>query len=255
MKILQKLVCFCIHASFIFLVLPILVSSSQEHAKSTGGQTSKNDNPRKLSHKLMFEITLHGFLLWASMGLLMPIGILTIRMSNRAECGRRLKILFYIHAISQTLSVLLATAGAVISFKNFNNSFNNNHQRIGVTLYGLIWLQALIGFSRPYRGSKARSIWFFVHWILGTGVSLLGILSIYTGLQAYHEKTSRKISLWTTMFTAEICFITFFYLFQDKWIYIQKQGVILSNELIRPTAINEVICASEKKKEFATESC
>lgn len=106
-----------------------------------------------------------------------------------------------------------------------------------------------------YRGSKARSIWFFVHWILGTGVSLLGILSIYTGLQAYHEKTSRKISLWTTMFTAEICFITFFYLFQDKWIYIQKQGVILSNELLRPTAINEVTCASEKKKEFATESC
>lgn len=58
----------------------------------------------QLSHKLMSEITLHGFLLWASMGFLMPIGILTIRMSNREECRRRLKILFYIHAISQASS-------------------------------------------------------------------------------------------------------------------------------------------------------
>jgi len=49
----------------------------------------------------MFEITLHGFLLWASMGFLMPVGILVIRMSNRVECGRKLKVLFYTHAILQ----------------------------------------------------------------------------------------------------------------------------------------------------------
>ena len=55
----------------------------------------------------MFEITLHGFLLWASMGFLMPVGILAIRMSNREECGRRLKILFYVHAVSQASSSLL----------------------------------------------------------------------------------------------------------------------------------------------------
>jgi hypothetical protein len=32
----------------------------------------------KMSPRLQFEITLHGFLLWASMGFLMPIGILAI---------------------------------------------------------------------------------------------------------------------------------------------------------------------------------
>ena len=53
------------------------------------------------SQKLLFEITLHGFLLWASLGFLMPVGILVIRMSNREECGRRVKILFYVHAILQ----------------------------------------------------------------------------------------------------------------------------------------------------------
>ncbi|BBG99775.1 Cytochrome b561/ferric reductase transmembrane protein family [Prunus dulcis] len=171
-------------------------------------------------------------------------------------------------------SVLLATAGAVMSFRNFNNSFNNKHQRVGVGLYGLIWLQALIGFVRPQsmnlwlfkrakgrgfrgekkRGSKGRSVWFSVHWILGTAVSLLGILNIYTGLQAYHEKTSKGIKLWTIIFTAEFCFIAFFYLFQDKWVYIRKQGVILGSEPVRPT-IDQVVLPPEKQKELVTESC
>ncbi|KAF3445001.1 hypothetical protein FNV43_RR14694 [Rhamnella rubrinervis] len=158
-QIQQKLVSLCIQASFLLVVFP-LVGSSQEDIKSSGSQTSNKDNIHNLSNKLSFEITLHGFLSWASMGFFMPVGILTIRMSNREDCGRRLKILFYVHAISQILSVLLATAGAVISFRNFNNTFNNNHQRIGITLYGLIWLQALIGFLRPRRVKKKEHMVF-----------------------------------------------------------------------------------------------
>ncbi|XP_021824847.1 cytochrome b561 domain-containing protein At2g30890-like [Prunus avium] len=253
MQFLQKLGFFCIHASVLLLLVSPLVSSSQEHTKGASSQEDNNIH-KQMSHKLLFEITLHGFLLWASMGFLMPLGILAIRMSHRVECGRRLRILFYVHGLSELLSVLLATAGAVMSFRNFNNSFNNKHQRVGVGLYGLIWLQALIGFVRPQRGSKGRSIWFSVHWILGTAVSLLGILNIYTGLQAYHEKTSKGIRLWTIIFTAEFCFIAFFYLFQDKWVYIRKQGVILGSDPVRPT-IDQVVLPPEKQKELVTESC
>jgi hypothetical protein len=49
------------------------------------------------------------------------------------------------------VAVLLATAGAIMSIKNFNNLFNNNHQRLGVALYGVIWLQVLVGIFRPQR--------------------------------------------------------------------------------------------------------
>ncbi|KAL0002273.1 hypothetical protein SO802_016054 [Lithocarpus litseifolius] len=251
MQVLRRLVFFTIHASLFILVLP-LVSSSQEPSKTTS-HASKKDNNHKLSSKLMFEITLHGFLLWASMGFLMPVGILVIRMSNRVECGRRLKILFYTHAILQILAVLIATAGAVMSIKNFNNSFNNYHQRIGVALYGIIWLQALVGFVRPQRGSKGRSVWFFMHWLLGTAVCLLGVLNIYTGLQAYHEKTSRGIRFWTIIFTAEMSFLAFFYLFQDKWLHIQKQGVVLGNEPIMPN--DQEISPRDKQKELKILTC
>ncbi|KAJ6920391.1 cytochrome b561 domain-containing protein [Populus alba x Populus x berolinensis] len=254
MQLLQKLVSFttCAYLVILLLLLPF-VNSTQEQLKTTGTRTNNEKIMDKLSPKLLFEITLHAFLLWASMGFLMPVGILAIRMSHREACGRRLKILFYVHSISQMLSVLLSTAGAVMSIKNFNNSFDNHHQRIGVGLYGIVWLQALTGLLRPRRGSKGRSLWFFVHWITGTAVSLLGIISIYTGLQAYHQKTSRSIHLWTIVFTTEVSFIIFFYLFQDKWVYIQKQGVILGDEPVRPT--HQVISPCEKKKESATESC
>lgn len=49
-----------------------------------------------------FDIAVHGILLWASMGFLMPVGILTIRMSSTKECRPSTrKILFYVHAVVQ----------------------------------------------------------------------------------------------------------------------------------------------------------
>ncbi|XP_021898480.1 cytochrome b561 domain-containing protein At2g30890 [Carica papaya] len=232
MGVVPKLVSIltCIITVVIVLVIPF-VSSSQEEPKTlaTHASGSKDVVDRTMSPKLQSEVTLHGFLLWASMGFLTPVGILAIRMSNRECGGRRLKILFYVHTISQIVAALLVTAGAVMSIKNFNNSFNNHHQRIGVALYGIIWLQVLLGFVRPSRGCKGRSGWFLAHWLMGSAMTVLGIINTYTGLEAYHEKTSTSIKLWSILFTCQISFIAFLYLFQDKWPYIQIQGVISGN--------------------------
>ncbi|KAB2075110.1 hypothetical protein ES319_A07G198600v1 [Gossypium barbadense] len=156
-------------------------------------------------------------------------------------------------SIHKILSLLISTAGAVMSVKNFNNSFNNHHQRLGLALYGIIWLQALTGVLRPCRGSKGRSGWFFAHWLLGTAISILGIINIYTGLRAYHEKTSRSIKPWTIVLTAEISLIAFVYLFQDKWLYIQKQGLILGDESVTPKQQDS--SSTEKQKESSSEKC
>ncbi|KAF5752749.1 cytochrome [Tripterygium wilfordii] len=173
------------------------------------------------------DVRVHGFLLWAAIGLLMPLGILTIRMSYKQQ-GRRRKILFYLHLVFQILSVLLVTAGAILSLRSFENSFDNNHQKIGLVLYGAIWVQTAVGFFRPRRGNGRRSSWYFLHWILGTMISLVGIINIYTGLKAYTRRTLTSTSLYTILFTVQVCFMAFFYLFQDKWDFIQKQGVLIS---------------------------
>ncbi|KAL2494548.1 Cytochrome [Forsythia ovata] len=212
------------------LVLLFLVHfaqcSSDVHKKSG----SLHNSSKHAKSQKTLDITLHGILLWASMGFLMPLGVLTIRMSSTEECHRtRRKILFYVHAILQVLSVLLATVGAVLSIRKFENAFDNSHQRIGLALYGAIYVQVLIGFRRPKRGTRNRSFWYLLHWILGTTICLVGIINVYTGLQAYHKRTSKGISLWSIIFTAQVSFMAIFYLFQDKWDYMKKQRMIPMN--------------------------
>ncbi|WVY92423.1 hypothetical protein V8G54_031511 [Vigna mungo] len=98
-----------------------------------------------------------------------------------------------------------------------------------------------------HRGSK-RSVWFFAHWILGTAVTFLGVLNVYLGLEAYHQKTSKGIKIWNILFTVEIALVVFFYLFQEKWVYIQNQGVVLGNEMM--TSICQEIGPNEKDEKI-----
>ncbi|KAH0451014.1 hypothetical protein IEQ34_021706 [Dendrobium chrysotoxum] len=191
----------------------------------------------KFTTELSFQVKLHAFLLWASIGFLMPVGILIIRISNRVQCGRRLKFLFYSHVILQMSAVLLATGAAVLSVRNFDNSFSNTHQRMGLGIYGFILVQPLIGFLRPHRGVKLRSIWYTTHWLLGTAISIIGIINIYFGLNAYEKKTSKSLRIWTLLFTAQLVIIASIYLLQDRWDYIKKQGVIMGDEQISPSDI------------------
>ncbi|KAL8232018.1 hypothetical protein R6Q57_001796 [Mikania cordata] len=194
-----------------------------------------------MNPRLIFEIKLHGILLWASMGLFMPLGVIIIRMFNKEECSpRKLKAVIYIHAILQILAVLLACAGAILSIMSFENSFNNNHQRIGLALYAAILLQMLAGFRRPKRGTKGRTIWYIFHWIFGTTTSLTGIVNTYTGLKAYHKRTSSNVRIWSILFTVEVSFLAFFYLFQEKWDYMQKQGEITVDEPVMVISSDQV---------------
>ncbi|KAK1321760.1 hypothetical protein QJS10_CPA03g00636 [Acorus calamus] len=84
------------------------------------------------------------------------------------------------------------------------------------------------------RGLKIRSLWYFVHWFLGTGVSIVAIINIYIGLHGYQTKTSRSTRTWSILFTVEIAILAFVYLFQDRYDYMKKQGVILGNEQVAP---------------------
>ncbi|XP_038895163.1 cytochrome b561 domain-containing protein At4g18260 [Benincasa hispida] len=237
-------------------LLPLVQCSAHEGLQKARSYRSIQDGHEKLSHQKRFDIQLHGLLLWISMGFLMPFGILTIRMSGRMARGStQLKVFFYLHVVFQTLSLLLATAGAVMSLRKFENLFNNSHQRIGLALYIAIWAQAVIGIFRPQRGKKERNAWFLTHWILGTIISIVGIINIYTGLNAYHKKTSRSIGLWTVLFTAEISFIGFFYLFQDKWEFLQKQGVVLGESEALSPSDEQVETQRQNSKELLPDPC
>ncbi|EFH55543.1 predicted protein [Arabidopsis lyrata subsp. lyrata] len=226
------------HHLFVFLLLLLLpLCTSQENTRSlaidVNGQVETSLISEKLNPKLVYEIKVHGFMLWASMGVLLPIGIISIRLiSIKDQPIITLRRLFFLHVISQMVAVILVTIGAIMSIKNFNNSFNNHHQQLGIGLYAIVWFQALLGFLRPPRGGKSRRKWFVGHWILGTLITILGMINIYTGLHAYAKKTSTSAKLWTILFTAQLASIVLVYLFQDKWSYIQSQTTFNRNQSV-----------------------
>ncbi|XP_020232994.1 cytochrome b561 domain-containing protein At4g18260 [Cajanus cajan] len=240
-----------------FYISVLLFSDCMAYKEENHSSTHKitNNKAYKVNQQKISDIAVHGLLLWVSTGFLMPLGILVIRGSIKAEPGsRRSKVLFYLHVCFQMLSVLLATVGAAMSLKKFENSFDNNHQKLGLALYGAILMQGLIGFFRPHRGKKERSYWYLLHWILGTIVSLVGIINIYTGLKAYHERTLKSTTLWTILFTMEVSFIGLVYLFQDKLEYMKKQGVIVGSESSIVSS-NQDIPQRQTQKELLPVAC
>lgn len=61
----------------------------------------------QLSPRMISHVTVHGILLWVSVGFLMPIGILIIRISGREQReSTRAKVFFYLHVILQASTFL-----------------------------------------------------------------------------------------------------------------------------------------------------
>ncbi|KAM3395846.1 cytochrome domain-containing protein isoform X1 [Capsicum galapagoense] len=241
----QKLI---LHVA-IFLVahLLTLVSATEKHTKKKIHECS-DYKILQPSPKLSLQIILHAILLWASMGFLMPIAVLVIRMKTQEENGRRLKMIVYAHAALQIVSVLLVAIAIIMSVINFENFFDNTHQRLGLALYVAIWLPLVAGIFRPDRGTKYRGVWYAFHWLIGVTVTLLGIVAVYLGLQAYNTKTRRSIRVWNWLFSAEVAVIAFIYLLQEKWHYIKQSGGILSKDSVRPT---DQEASPTQKKELA----
>ncbi|KAG6420551.1 hypothetical protein SASPL_117083 [Salvia splendens] len=120
--------------------------------------------------------------------------------------------------------LLLAHLCESSPYKNQDSSSLNEHDKLRECIqqktraYAAIYMQLILGFKRRKRGSRARSAWYLLH-------CLVGVLNIYTGLQAYHIITSTNTRFYTIIFTAQLSFMVILYLFQDKWDYILRQGM------------------------------
>ncbi|CAO1948052.1 unnamed protein product [Urochloa humidicola] len=236
--------------SFVILSLLAAPSNGASNPTETLNQGhNKTRNPLEMTPKVSFQLKLHALFHWSSFGFLMPLGIILVRMSSKSRNGGCIRLLFYCHVISQVAAVLLATGGVVLSLMNFENSFSNSHQRVGLALYGVMWLQPIIGFFRPERGVKVRSLWYFVHWFLGIAICATGIVNVYIGLRTYHERTTKSVRLWIGLLTVEVIFLAFFYLMIDRWSYMMKQGHAAVEQL-RPTD-NRRTYPTTLKKELA----
>lgn len=236
-----------VSTSFVILSLLVRSNGASNSMETLNQNRNKTGHPLEITPKVSFQLRLHALFHWSSFGFLMPLGIILVRMSSKSQNGRCIRLLFYCHVISQVAAVLLATGGAVLSLMNFENSFSNSHQRVGLALYGVMWLQPIIGFFRPERGVKVRSLWYFFHWLLGIAICATGIVNVYIGLRTYHERTSRSVRLWTGLLTVEVTFLSFFYLMIDRWSYMMKQGHATVEQL-RPNDIRRTYPTTLRKE-------
>lgn len=80
------------------------------------------------------------------------------------------------------MATFCATAGIAIGLKEFAALADSTHVKLGLALGLMIWLQFLLAFVRPRKGGCGHQIWYFSHWLLGTGSVILGWFNIFKGL-------------------------------------------------------------------------
>lgn len=173
---------------------------------------------------------MHGWLMWSSFGFLFPLALVLIRYSRpqRNPTGTpspsRVSMLFYSHVLVSGLGVVAATTGASILFHRIGGPLDFTHQRLGVALMIIMWLQPFIGLARPSKSVATRPYWFVLHWVFGTGATILGIVNCYGGIYAYQLIFQRNIRSLNIAFSCVLAFIALAYFLQDKWSYILNQG-------------------------------
>jgi len=85
--------------------------------------------------------------------------------------------MFFLFLNKKILAVVLATIGAILSLRTLENSFDNNHQRLGLALYAAMWLQFLTGVFKPSRYIYTRNIYiFFMYLYIYKCITLVAIL-------------------------------------------------------------------------------
>ncbi|MCO5560093.1 hypothetical protein L7F22_013700 [Adiantum nelumboides] len=184
-------------------------------------------------------LELHAWLMYVSTGFLLPFGILVARFMRIARkeslrSSKALQILYYFHLALQTTGVAVLTGGAVYSFKTWGFNLSHTHQKLGFSLWIIMWAQPVIGFLRPNHGAKGRPIWYGIHWVLGTGSMILCFVNLYIGMHIWEHVTKGSIRNLNIAFSIQVAFMAFVYLVQDRWDYMVEQGHGLSKPIAPP---------------------
>jgi hypothetical protein len=174
-------------------------------------------------------IQIHAWLLWASMGFLFPLGAILVRYNRNQRnptvmvSPAREHLLLYVHIIVQCAAVGTATAGIAVLIKQFGATFYHTHMRLGLALWIIVMMLPFMSIVRPAKGTPWRSYWYFIHWLLGTGVLVLGVVNCFIGINIY-QHAHGSIKALNIAFTVQVAVMAFIYFLQDRWSYVLAEG-------------------------------
>ncbi|KAI8906961.1 hypothetical protein EDD86DRAFT_228437 [Gorgonomyces haynaldii] len=142
-----------------------------------------------------YNVYLHGILMFLAWGLFPFFGIYAARFSKKSP------VWFKIHIASFTLTFLATVAGFLLVFLfNTPPHFKSWHEIIGlIVCIGMVF-QIVLGIyiDRTFDAERGTiPIRDKIHWVLGRLLFFLGLITIVTGMQQYHEGGQRVNSvLW-----------------------------------------------------------
>eukprot|EP00803_Ostreobium_quekettii_P001912 evm.model.scf_457.4 EVM.evm.TU.scf_457.4 scf_457:58791-66895(-) len=128
--------------------------------------------------KLYWKV--HGWLMVASWGLLIPIGAIIARTMKDKDPAW-----FYLHAFVQFSGLCVAIVGFVIAVLRFDPVPDFRHQEVGWVVMIMGASQPLLALRRPRKGGSLRMYWEWVHWTVGRGAILLAAWNIFMGIDRY----------------------------------------------------------------------
>lgn len=141
--------------------------------------------------------TVHGALMFASWGLLIPVDIILMRFMKRYK-----KPIFLIHSGGNAIAVLLVTVAAILGLI-VGSRTRLLHLIVGFVVVAASIVQLLLGWRRPEKGTPRRVGWQTLHAWLGRGTLLLGWVNIIFGLIIFKARTL-SIILCVVVFAANV---------------------------------------------------
>ncbi|GJP46241.1 hypothetical protein CLOM_g5549 [Closterium sp. NIES-68] len=167
----------------------------------------------------LFQV--HGWLMWLSYGLLMPVGLITARHLQTVTPKW-----FAIHWGIQLLAVMLAFIGFFIAVGKFGKeaATESLHARMGIAVFTFTLAQPLLGLLRPHKGNKVRVAWYFLHWLLGILAVGLGWYVLFLGLELYEHETDQNVKSYEIALGVGTSLLLFAFLLLGRWDHLVGQA-------------------------------
>ncbi|KAJ0171929.1 hypothetical protein K1T71_012692 [Dendrolimus kikuchii] len=134
-------------------------------------------------------IKLHGsFMLIAWIGAA-SLGILLARYFKQTWVGKQLggkDIWFAYHRIFMCTTWLLTIVGFIlilVEVGGWQSTSPNPHAITGIITVVLCFIQPIGAYFRPHPGTKNRSIFNWLHWLVGNSAHILGIVTIFFAVE------------------------------------------------------------------------
>jgi hypothetical protein len=142
---------------------------------------------RRFLCSLSFDyVLIHGVLMYASFGVVLPISVLLARFGKDAFLPgiRQKSPWLWAHASANIFALVIAIPALVLILLEVNTAQFTAipHAYLGIIAFGFVVFNIIWAIFKPEKTSESRGAWAIVHWWIGRLAVLIGLTNIMLGI-------------------------------------------------------------------------